>query len=174
MIATMGDQQPAARRTIAQKLGYLIETLHPKGRGPYSYQEIAELIRQRAGNEGPTVSHGTIHNIAIGKVTNPSVDSLRALGDFFGVGARYFLDEEAAAAVDARIREIRKEAERADASDELADVLEDKDVRAVAFRLRGLSVNALRGIKSIVEGARQAEGLPKVETHSSRRHRRSQ
>ncbi|WP_199815308.1 hypothetical protein [Streptomyces rimosus] len=79
----MGDQQPTDRRTIAQKLGYLIETLHPKGRGPYSYQEIAELIRQRAGDGDPTVSHGTIHNIAIGKVTNPSVDSLRALGDFF-------------------------------------------------------------------------------------------
>ncbi|MFH8751976.1 XRE family transcriptional regulator [Streptomyces rimosus] len=170
----MGDLQPTDRRTIAQKLGYLIETLHPKGRGPYSYQEIAELIRQRAGDGDPTVSHGTIHNIAIGKVTNPSVDSLRALGDFFGVGARYFLDDETTAAVDARIRNIREETERADAGDELADVLEDKDVRAVAFRLRGLSANALRGIKSIVEGARQAEGLPKVEGHKPRRHGRSQ
>ncbi|WP_199921486.1 hypothetical protein [Streptomyces rimosus] len=102
------------------------------------------------------------------------MDSLRALGDFFGVGARYFLDDETTAAVDARIRNIREETERADAGDELADVLEDKDVRAVAFRLRGLSANALRGIKSIVEGARQAEGLPKVEGHKPRRHGRSQ
>ncbi|MFF4608034.1 XRE family transcriptional regulator [Streptomyces sp. NPDC001339] len=166
----MGDQPPAEGRTMAQKLGYLIETLHPKDRGPYSYQEIAELIRQRAADGGPTVSHGTIHNIAIGKVTNPSVDSLRALGDFFGVGARYFLDDEATAAVDARIREIQKGAERARAGNELADALEDKDVRAVAFRLRGLSANALRGIKSIVDGARQAEGLPEVEIRRSRRH----
>ncbi|MEU7162724.1 hypothetical protein AB0A98_40895, partial [Streptomyces chrestomyceticus] len=80
---------------------------------------------------------------AIGKVSNPSVDSLRALGDLFGVGARYFLDDEAAAAVDAHIREIQDGAEGARAGNDLADALEDKDVRAVAFRLRGLSANAL-------------------------------
>ncbi len=144
--------------------------IHLSGQRLESGHHSGDLVTGREN----TVSHGTIHNIAIGKVTNPSVDSLRALGDFFGVGARYFLDDEATAAVDARIRDIREETQRADAGDDLADALEDKDVRAVAFRLRGLSANALRGIKTIVEGARQAEGLPKVEEHKPRRHRRSQ
>lgn len=44
----MGDQPSAERRAIAQKLDHLIEMLHLKVRGPYSYQKIADLIRQRA------------------------------------------------------------------------------------------------------------------------------
>jgi transcriptional regulator with XRE-family HTH domain len=153
----------AGQRTIAQKLDYLIREIHPKGRGAFSYHEIAEQIRERAGEDGPTVSHGTVQAIRTGKVTNPSVDSLRALAGFFGVPAAYFLDDSVADAVEARIREIKESTEAAAAGDELADVLQDKEVRAVTFRLSGLSARSLRGIKSIVEGFRQAEGLPEIE-----------
>ncbi|MCB5165741.1 helix-turn-helix domain-containing protein [Streptomyces bambusae] len=167
----MSDRAPGDRPDIARKLGHLIETLHPENRGPYTYQEIADLIRQRAGDGDPTVSHGTIQSIRTGKVTNPSVDSLRALASFFGVPPSYFLDDTVSAAVDQRIREIKESVERAGAGDELAKALEDREVRAVAFRLSGLSARSLRGIKGIVEGFRQAEGLPAVDAR--KRGRRS-
>lgn len=168
----MGDQNCAdGRRTIAQKLDYLIREIHPKGRGPFTYQEIAEQIRARAAEGDPTVSHGTVQAIRTGKVTNPSVDSLRALAGFFGVPPAYFLDDTVSEAVEARIREIKDNTDKADAGDELADVLQDKNVRAVAFRLSGLSAKSLRGIKGIVEGFRQAEGLPDVKPRTSRRRR---
>ncbi|MEW1660635.1 XRE family transcriptional regulator [Streptomyces sp. NPDC093707] len=168
----MGAEIPSGRRTIAQVLDYLIRELHPKGRGPYTYAEIAHLIRQRAGEGAPTVSHGTIQSIRTGKVTNPGVDSLRALADFFGVPVTVFFDEAVFDQVEERIREIKDDVDRASAGDELADVLEDKEARAVAFRLSGLSAKSLRGIKGIVEGFRTAEGLPEVETKATKRNRR--
>ncbi|UQX03468.1 helix-turn-helix domain-containing protein [Streptomyces sp. RerS4] len=159
----MGDHGADTRGPLGDRLDHLINTLHPKGRGPYTYQEIADAIRRQAKDGEPTVSHGTIHSLHTGKVRNPSVDTLRALGRFFGVGPTYFLDDEVAARTDARIRELREGADRAEAGRELADVLQDNHVRAVAFRLSGLSATALRGIKTIVEGARQAEGLPRLD-----------
>ncbi|MEU7183224.1 MULTISPECIES: helix-turn-helix domain-containing protein [Streptomyces] len=152
--------------SLGQKLGHLIETLHPAGRGPYTYKELETLIRQRAGEGDPTPSHATIQSIRTGKVTNPSVDSLKALAMFFGVPVGYFLDDAVTESVDKRIREIKESADRARAADELADALENQEVRAVAFRLSGLSARSLRGVKSIVEGLREAEGLPPEPPHS--------
>lgn len=40
-------------RTLAEKLDHLFRTVHPRGRGKYSYAEVAEGIRSRGG---PTVS----------------------------------------------------------------------------------------------------------------------
>ncbi|MFI1162845.1 helix-turn-helix domain-containing protein [Streptomyces sp. NPDC020801] len=171
MIMEMGDEHSAGRRTIAQKLDYLITEIHPKDRGPFTYQEIADQIRKRAKEGDPTVSHGTVQAIRTGKVTNPGVDSLRALASFFGVPPSYFLDDEVSSAVETRIREIKESTEKADANDELAEVFADKDVRAVAFRLGGLSAKSLRGIKGIVEGFRKAEGLPEVPSRRTRRGR---
>ncbi|MGJ5755220.1 hypothetical protein FB563_3438 [Streptomyces puniciscabiei] len=166
----MGNRAPAADgRTIAAKLDYLIREIHPKGRGPFTYQEIADMIKESAGEGEPTVSHGTVQAIRTGKVTNPSVDSLRALAAFFGVPTAYFLDDSLSRTVEARIREIKESVETADAGDEVADVLRDKEVRAVAFRLSGLSARSLRGIKSIVEGFRQAEGLPEAKVPQPKR-----
>ncbi|WP_406340284.1 helix-turn-helix domain-containing protein [Streptomyces sp. NBC_00648] len=159
----MPEESLVGQGAIARRLDYLIRELHPAGRGPYSYVELADLIRQRASlDNGPTVSHGTIQNIRSGRVTNPGVESLQAIARFFGVTTAYFTDDAVAEVTISRIREIRESGERAKASDELADALEDQQVRAVAFRLGGLSSNALRGIKGIVEGFREAEGLPAV------------
>lgn len=167
-----GHNDAGGRGPIGDRLDHLIRTLHPKGRGPYSYQEIADAIRDQAKPGDPTVSHGTIHSLHTGKGRNPSVDTLRALGKFFGVGPNYFLDDAVAARTDARIRELREGAEQAEASRELADVLENNQVRAVAFRLSGLSAAALRGIKTIVDGARQVEGLPQVDPAPDPRRRK--
>ncbi|MFD8316279.1 MULTISPECIES: XRE family transcriptional regulator [Kitasatospora] len=169
----MGEDALVGTGTLAQRLDYLIRTLHPEGRGPYGYIELADLIKKNAAaDDGPTVSHGTIQSIRSGKVTNPGVDSLRALASFFGVPTGYFTDDEVAEVVVARIEEIRDGADKAAAGDELATVLEDQQVRALTLRLGGLSKKALKAITSVVDGVRAGEGLPAVPEANARKRRK--
>jgi transcriptional regulator with XRE-family HTH domain len=89
----MGENTPSGRATIADRLNWLIENVHPQGRGPYRYDEIARLSREYAAQHGgPTVSHQTVLNIRNGHVTNPGVDSLRALANVYAVPVTYFLE----------------------------------------------------------------------------------
>ncbi|MCX4747846.1 helix-turn-helix domain-containing protein [Kitasatospora sp. NBC_01287] len=168
------EQAQDSRRTIAQKLDHLFQQIHPAGRGPFSYHEVAHAIREQAGPTGPTVSHGTLQQIRTGAKTNPTVKTLEAIAAFFGVPAAYFLDDTVAERVDARVRELkagalppaaagaRAAAVPAGPADELADVLADSNIRAVAFRLAGLSPRALKGLRAIVDQVREVEGLPEV------------
>ncbi|MFI0742517.1 XRE family transcriptional regulator [Streptomyces sp. NPDC021100] len=165
----MGDEAPAEQGTIARKLAFLISTVHPSGRGPYSYAELERLIKQQAGADGPTVSGSAIQAIATGRVSNPGIQALKALAKFFGVPVGYFVDDEThedkerARKLEERLRELRAELDRAQAAAELAQVLEDAQARAIAARLGGLSAKTLQGIKLMVESARQVEGLPAAE-----------
>ncbi|MFE0460155.1 helix-turn-helix domain-containing protein [Kitasatospora sp. NPDC058965] len=161
----MSEREQASSRSIAEKLDHLFREIHPSGRGPFSYHEVAQAIREQAGPDGPTVSHGTLQQIRTGAKTNPTVKTLEAIAAFFGVPAAYFLDDTVAERVDARVRELK--AERVAAAPdqeqaELAGVLADREVRAVAFRLAGLSPRALKGLRSIIDQVRAVEGLPEV------------
>lgn len=191
---SMPEQAEDRRRTIAERLDHLFQEIHPAGRGPFSYHEVAQAIREQAGPDGPTVSHGTLQQIRTGAKTNPTVKTLEAVAAFFGVPVGYFLDDTVAERVEARVRELKAgpgsggraagagAAEPAGGSaassarpsptpspapaptpaDELADVLADSDIRAVAFRLAGLSPRALKGLRAIVDQVRAVEGLPEV------------
>ncbi len=83
----MGGSTPTELGTIAQRLDELISS---RGR-PSSYEEIARASREYARvHGGPTISHQGVLNIRSGKVTNPGVDSLRALANVYGVDITYF------------------------------------------------------------------------------------
>ena len=87
----MGEITPSGLGTIAERLDELIRTRHPDGRGPSSYEDIARASREYAQlHGGPTISHQGVLNIRSGKVTNPGVDSLRALANVYGVDITYF------------------------------------------------------------------------------------
>jgi transcriptional regulator with XRE-family HTH domain len=167
----MGEGEPAGRSTLAGRLDYLIKTIHPEGRGPYTYLEIAEGTRELPG---PSVSHGTVQTIHRGSNTNPGVDSLRAIANFFGVTVGYLADGEDGARIERRIEEriarLREEGRRAAAADEFAAALEDENVQAAAFRLSGLSADSLRSITGLIRQLRKVEGLPDVKP--SRRRKR--
>ncbi|MEV6956541.1 XRE family transcriptional regulator [Streptomyces sp. NPDC051183] len=156
-------ETPTGQQTMAQRLDFLIKTVHPQGRGPYTYQEIAEGTKELPG---PSVSHGTAQTIHKGHNTNPGIDSIRALAGFFGVSTGYLADGENSEAVEKRLEEriarIQEETRRAAAVDEFAQVLEDEKARAVAFRLGGLSAGALKSVTGMIKHLRQAEGLPDV------------
>ncbi|WP_424217044.1 helix-turn-helix domain-containing protein (plasmid) [Streptomyces sp. BI20] len=153
---------PGVPGVIAERLERLIAELHPPDRGPYSDREIARRVQAAAGPGDPTITHASISNIRNGTVRAPSIDKLAALAKHFGVPVSYFIDDDVAAATDKRLLELKESAAQARAADELAEVLEDQNVRAIAFRLAGLSTRTLRGIRTIVEGFRDTEGLPKI------------
>ncbi|UGY91963.1 helix-turn-helix domain-containing protein [Streptomyces gobiensis] len=152
--------KPGNGRTIAQKLDHLIGTVHPPGRGPLSYMEIAERIKEKAGPGGQTVSHATIQKIRKGEITDPKVSTLTVIAGFFGVPVTYFFDDTVADRVDAKLAKVRERVELTQAQRELVDILGDGDVRDVAVRMNGLSPGSLRAIRGVIDQARRLEGLP--------------
>ncbi|MBW1603950.1 helix-turn-helix transcriptional regulator [Streptomyces sp. JJ66] len=153
---------PGHGRTIADRLDHLIRTLHPPGRGPLSYMEIADGIKEKAGAGGQTVSHATIQKIRKGEITDPKVSTLTVIAGFFGVPVTYFFDDAVADRVDAKLAKLKESVELTRAQRELAEVLDDGAVRDVAVRMNGLSVGSLRAIRGVVEQARRLEGLPEA------------
>ena len=157
-----GSRRGGGGRTIAQRLDHLIDTVHPSDRGPLSYMEIAEGIRRRAGRDGPTVSHATIHKLRTGEITDPRVSTLQVIAGFFGVPVSYFLDDAVADQVDASLAGLRERVAPSPAQRELMEALRDGAVREVAVRMNGLSAGSLAAIRGVVDQARRLEGLPEI------------
>lgn len=164
----MGKDAPPSRGVIGDRLDHLIREVHPKDRDPFSEREIARRMAEKAAPGEPTLTHASISNIRNGTTRNPGVDSLRALAKFFGVPVAYFLDDDVAEVTDRRMAELKAAAERAREVESLAQVLEDNDVRAIAFRLNDLSTASLHKIAGFVEGMRASEGLADVTDRTPR------
>ncbi|MFD6415751.1 helix-turn-helix domain-containing protein [Streptomyces sp. NPDC060194] len=138
----MSDGAPTPRRSLADKLDYLFETVRPRGRGPYTYDEVATEIAKRGG---PTVSASYIWSLRTGKKDNPTMRHLEALAEFFGVPPAYFFSSE--------------DSERIESELALLAAFRDAEVRDVALRSSGLSTETLQTIRGFVERARALEGL---------------
>ncbi|MFI0722097.1 Secondary metabolite protein [Streptomyces sp. NPDC021224] len=130
-------------RAFAELLDYLFQEVHPPGRGPYTYAEVAHGIRNTAG---VTISPSAIQQLRTGTKANPKLQTIRALAGFFGVPAGYFFDEGVA--------------ERTRAEIQLVAAMRDQKVRRVALRANGLSPSSLQMLSTVIEQARRLEGLP--------------
>jgi transcriptional regulator with XRE-family HTH domain len=75
------------QQTFAQKLDRLFKTVTKPNGEEYSLEEI-----QVATNKAITTSY--IYRLRAGKSTNPTMDKVKALADFFGVDPAYFFSEE--------------------------------------------------------------------------------
>ncbi|WP_242882661.1 XRE family transcriptional regulator [Actinomadura litoris] len=82
--------------TLAERLDKLFSTVHPPGRGPYSYQEAAGAITAATGKP---ITHTALWKLRTGRQTNPQLDTLRAIAEFFRVPLSYFTSDETAEAV---------------------------------------------------------------------------
>lgn len=152
----MADAKSLRVRRLADKLDRLFRTVHPRDRGEYSFEEVAEAIRARGG---PTISGTYLWQLRKGLRDNPTMKHLEVLADFFGVSPVYFFDDEAAPRIDAEL--------------DLLVALRDAPVRQIALRASGLSSESLAAITEMVERVRQLEGLPeKPAAGTRRRHRR--
>src|SRR5690349_7335723 len=92
-VMTEPDQ---GRPSFAGKLAYLIETVHPPDRGPFSYREIAAGIADHPG----AMTAAAIHQLVSGKQPHPRIHYVEALASFFGVPVTYFFDEDTAARIE--------------------------------------------------------------------------
>jgi len=138
----MADDGVGGGSTLAGKLDRLFTSVRPREGGEYTYQEVADRLRERGG---ATISATYIWQLRKGLRDNPTKRHLEALADFFGVPPAYFFDNEQATQVEAEL--------------ELLAALRDTSVRTMALRSTGLSVDSLRTLTQIVERIRRLEGL---------------
>jgi transcriptional regulator with XRE-family HTH domain len=89
----LNQSEPIRPRSFAEKLDFLFRTVRPRGRGEYSYRDVAQAINDSA--EDTTISASYIWQLRKGEKNNPSVRHAQALAKFFGVPPTYFLNEVA-------------------------------------------------------------------------------
>jgi transcriptional regulator with XRE-family HTH domain len=140
----VNQPEPARPKTLADKLDYLFRTVRPKGRGEYTYREVAQAIN--GAPDGTTISASYLWQLRRGEKDNPTIKHIEALAKFFGVPASYFLDDQAAKEITAQL--------------ELLAAMRDNDVREIALRASDLSDAALHMIRNVIENTRKLEGLP--------------
>ncbi|MFC9112208.1 Secondary metabolite protein [Streptomyces sp. NPDC057092] len=130
-------------RTFAELLDYLFREVHPRSRGPYTYAEVSNGIREKSG---VAISASAIQQLRTGTNTNPKMQTIAALAGFFGVSPSYFFEEEVA--------------ERTLAEIGVIGAMRDADVRRVALRANGLSTSSLQMVTAVIDQARRLEGIP--------------
>lgn len=90
------------KRRFADKLAHLIATVHPAGRGPYSYREIEAGITDHEG----AMTAAFVQQLVAGKQPYPRMHHIEALASFFGVPPAYFFDDEVTRQVDTEISKL--------------------------------------------------------------------
>lgn len=116
-------------QTFAQKLDRLFKTVTKPNGEEYSLEEI-----QVATNKAITTSY--IYRLRTGKSTNPTMDKVKALADFFGVDPAYFFSEEE------------------------ADPVPDPNRVAanIAFRAQAMDLKAVEDMLLMIKSLREKEG----------------
>ena len=77
-------------RTLADKVNWLIDQAHTAGRGPYTNNEVADLIKKTTGEE---ISYTQIWKLRNGQAQNPQMRLIEAMARTFGVPAAFFFPE---------------------------------------------------------------------------------
>lgn len=132
---------------LATRLEHLIATVHPRNRGPYTNEEIAEGVNQKAGWKATSTTG--IWQLRKGARAEPGFPRLVAIANFFGVKPEYFYDEGVARTTDEQL--------------EVLAAMRDKDVRDVAMRSSRLSPKSLAAVKAMIDAAYTLEGIEDTE-----------
>lgn len=147
--------------TFAEKLAFLIDTMHPADRGPYDDEELAQVL---------DVSRQYVWQLRTGKRAEPRHSVAMKIVRFFGVPEDYFVDDDVTVAVMNEIQELldRRDGPPRDGGGESGlDWGEDVEVRRLALRILGLSTDARELVSDMVENLRAYDARPR-----SRRPRR--
>jgi ESX-1-secreted protein regulator len=137
------DTREGAASSFSARLDHLFRTVHPQGRGEYSYREVARAIEV---DHGTTISASYLNQLRTGVKDNPTKRHIEALAAFFGVPPSYFFDDGDAARIDKEL--------------DLLAALRDSGVRQIAMRAAGLPPEGLESVRQIIELARNVSGLP--------------
>lgn len=120
--------------TLATRLNALFATFHPAGQKPPSIEAVCQAINAKGG---ATISVGYLSELRRGQATNPRLDHLKALADYFGVDVAYFTDEERSAEIQSELRLLR--------------AIRDQRIRALALRAGELDSASLDALAAVLE-----------------------
>ena len=135
-----GDEMGPKRRSLAEKLEHLFATIHPRGRKPYTLDEVAAGI---AENGDEPISANYIWMLRRGIRDNPTIKTVEALGHFFGVPPAYFLgDDDLADRVDSQLDLLAK--------------MRDAGVASVGLRSAELTPESRAAIAKMIDVASEA------------------
>jgi transcriptional regulator with XRE-family HTH domain len=128
-------------RTFADRLNRLFDAIYPPGRGPYSAAEVVAALNAR----GVRTSSAYLSQLRTGARTNPSVFTMAAFAEFFGVETAYFTDEGYFARMDVELSWLI--------------TARDEGIRRVATRLVGLSPEAMEEVLAKIGELRRRENV---------------
>ncbi len=131
---------------LTKRMDHLFETVHPKGRKPYSHQEVADGILETVGPDpdgSAPISPSYIWQLRAGMKENPTRRHIALLAAFFDVSPLYFFEGE----YDLGIDQI-----------ELARILRDPKVLALTRAAAGLSDTSLEAATALVQSLHTIEG----------------
>lgn len=128
---------------LAAKLNKLFEVMRRPSEPPLSNAAAAEAITKATG---VSISPAYIWQLRSGVKTNPTVQHLRAIADFFGVPASYLIDRHTDQKIEAQLG--------------LMQALRDSGVRDLALRTSGLTPQAIRSLAAMVDEVRKLQDLP--------------
>lgn len=141
------------KRSFGVKLAYLIETVHPPDRGPYSYREIAAGIAEYPG--AMTAAH--INQLVRGKQPHPRIHYVEALASFFSVPVNYFFDDAFAARIDDQMLRV--------------DAWREEQVRQIAERVGELTPRDCNTVVNLIDSLRAYnDEHPHQPRHDAHRH----
>lgn len=146
--AKRGGRPKAEKKVtfLTQRIDHLFETVHPKGRGPYSYQEVADGILKAVGADpdgSAPISPSYIWQLRTGLKENPTRRHIALLAAFFDVSPLYFFEDEYDFGIDQM---------------ELARILRDPKVLALTRAAAGLSDTSLEAVTALIQSLHAIEG----------------
>lgn len=130
---------------LSVKLNRLFEIMRKPSEPPLSNAAAAEAITKATG---VSISSAYIWQLRNGLKTNPTVQHLRAIADYFGVPPSYLIDRESDQQIEAQLT--------------LMQALRDSGVRDLAMRTSGLTPEAISSLAAMVDEVRKLHDLPPV------------
>lgn len=134
-----------AESELATKLNKLFDVMRRPTDPQLSNAAAAvEITRQT----GVSISPAYLWQLRNGVKTNPTVQHLRAIAEFFGVPASYLIDSDADAKINSQLN--------------LLQALRDSGVRDLAMRASGLTPEAITSLAAMVDEVRKLQDLPPI------------
>jgi transcriptional regulator with XRE-family HTH domain len=124
-----------ARDHVSQKIDHLFRTVRREDGREYTYDDVER------GTQG-RVSRSYVWKLRHGRNSNPSLDVIEALAQFFRVPPSFFFG--------ASLKDEKTAREAA----EIAALLQDQAAREAAERARGLSPAGLKAVLDMIEHVR--------------------
>jgi transcriptional regulator with XRE-family HTH domain len=138
------DVERQRSSSLSSRITMLYEIMAPSG-GAVSDAAVAEGIFEKTGVQ---MSGPYLCLLRTGKRTNPSIQNIQAIADYFGVPTSYLVDTEADAEVEAELR--------------LVKAMRDAGVRDIAARLSGLTPESIANLAGLIDRLRVLEKLPPI------------